>query len=460
MKTTTQDCKLTRRGFFAGSLATALTPAAFAAAAPNGFREPPRDLPVVADADLIVAGGGPAGFSAAITAARMGKKVRLFEAHGALGGIWTTGLLSCIIDFGRGDLTKEITDRLDKLGARHKRHFDMRANNYIYEPEYMKVALEQMCEEAGVRFTFHSPVVAAYRDASGRNVETVVTESKGGRRAWRAPLFMDCTGDGDLAALAGCGFDLGGGNGNADQPASLMALLRLENDAAIAPFSVNHPGYYTKDGKEAFAKKAKHALYEELVAAGAEPSYAHPTLFRLREGYYAFMANHEYGVKLDDAEAITTASVRARREVWTMTEALKRHHPDIWKGLTVIVTSEQLGHRAARRIHGRYTLTVEDLAAGKTFPAADVVSLGGFGVDVHAVNRADNRIKAAGYGNYRIKTPYQIPFGCCRAKDADNLYMAGRCISGDFASQASYRVTGPAVEMAEGVVRKLFGRGA
>ena len=140
-----------------------------------------------------------------------------------------------------------------------------------------------------------------------------------------------------------------------------------------------------------------------------------------------------------------------------MTEALKRYHPDVWKGLTVIVTSEQLGHRAARRIHGRYTLTVEDLAAGKTFPAADVVSLGGFGVDIHAVNRADNRIKAAGYGNYRIKTPYQIPFGCCRAKDADNLYMAGRCISGDFASQASYRVTGPAVEMAEGVVRKLFG---
>ena len=448
---------MTRRGFFRGAVVSAVasaSPLSFGAAS-DRFREPPRDLPVTEDADLIVVGGGPAGISAAVTAARLGKRVRLFELHGALGGIWTTGLLSCIIDFGRGDLTKEITARLDRLGARHCRHLKMIDSNYLYEPEYMKIALEEMCTEAGVRFTFHSPVVAAYRDPSGRNIGTIVTESKGGRRAWRAPLFMDCSGDGDLAAFAGCGFDLGGGNGNADQPASLMALVRLENDAAVAPFGDSHPGFYGPDGRPRFAKGAKQAFYDELVASGAEPSYAHPTLFRLHEGLYALMANHEYGVALDDAEAITAATVRARREVFAMTEALRRHDPVTWKGLRVIVTSEQLGHRAARRIHGRYTLTLDDLAAGREFP--DVVSLGGFCVDVHAVNRADNRIKAAGFGNYRIKTPYQIPLRACRAKEVDNLYMAGRCISGDFASQASYRVTGPAVEMAEGVVRRIFG---
>ena len=93
-----------------------------------------------------------------------------------------------------------------------------------------------------MKFVYHTSVVAAYRDASGRRVETVVTESKAGRRAWRAPVFMDCTGDGDLAAFAGCGFDLGGGNGNGDQPASLVGIVHAENDAAIAPFCVNHPG--------------------------------------------------------------------------------------------------------------------------------------------------------------------------------------------------------------------------
>ena len=449
---------MTRREFFTGSVASAVAttlPGPLGAASDGRFREAPRDLPVAEDADLIVAGGGPAGIAAAVTAARLGRRVRLFELHGALGGIWTTGLLSCVIDFGRGDLTKEITARLDRLDARHrKRPQAMLDRNYLYEPEYMKIVLEDLCTEAGVKFTYHSPVVAAYRDASGRNLGTIVTESKSGRRAWRARTYLDCTGDGDLAALAGCGFDLGGGNGDADQPASLMALVHLDNDAAVAPFSASHPGHYLPDGQLRFGKTGKAALYAELVAAGAEPSYADPTLFRLGEGLYALMANHEYGVKLDDAEAVTAATVRARKEIFGLTEALRRHHPDVWKGLRVIATAEQLGHRAARRIHGRYTLTLDDLRAGRSFP--DAVSSCGFGVDIHAVSRADNRIRAAGFGNIRIKVPYQIPFGCCRAKDLDNLYMAGRCISGDFAPQASYRVTGPAVEMAEGVVRRLF----
>ena len=443
--------ELTRRGLFAGSLA-----AAFAVGtADSDAAERGRDVPVSGEADLIVAGGGPAGISAAITAARLGKKVRLFEAHGALGGIWTTGLLSCVIDFGRGDLTKEITARLDRLGARHrKRPQAMLDRNYLYEPEYMKLVLEDLCTESGVKFTYHSPVVAAYRDSSGRNLETVVTESKSGRRAWRAPLFIDCTGDGDLAARAGCGFELGGGNGDADQPASLMALVHLDNDAAVAPFSASHPGHYLPDGKMRFGKTGKRALYDELVAAGAEPSYADPTLFRIGEGLYAFMANHEYGVKLDDAEAVTAATVRARKEIFTLTEALRRHRPDAWKGLRVIATAEQLGHRAARRIRGRYRLTIDDLRVGRQFD--DAVASCRFSVDVHAVSRDDNRVQAAGFGNHRIKTPYQIPFGACQTADLDNLYMAGRCISGDFLSQASYRVTGPAVEMAEGVVRRLF----
>ena len=441
---------ISRKGFLLGSFAAAGGVTQGATVRSGGFGEPARNLPLTEDADLIVAGGGPAGIAAAITAARLGKRVRLFEAHGALGGLWTVGMISCVNDFGRGTLTKEITRRLEARGARHERFAKPRDDWYVYEPEYMKLVLEDLCTEAGVKFVYHTSVVAAYRDASGRRIETVVTESKAGRRAWRAPVFMDCTGDGDLAAFAGCGFDLGGGNGNGDQPASLVGIVHAENDAAIAPFCVNHPG----PGSAAFAGGAKGALYRELVAAGIEPTYASPTLFRIHSGLYAFMANHEYGVKLDDPDGITAATIRARRELDALVTALVRRDPTTWKGLRLVVTSDQLGHRAARRIHGRYTLTLDDLAVGREFP--DVVSLGGFCVDVHAVNRADNRIKAAGFGNYRIKTPYQIPFGACQAADLDNLYMAGRCISGDFLSQASYRVTGPAVEMAEGVVRRIF----
>ena len=242
----------------------------------------------------------------------------------------------------------------------------------------------------------------------------------------------------------------GGGNGNGDQPASLVGIVHAENDAAIAPFCVNHPG----PGPAAFARGAKGALYRELVAAGVEPSYASPTLFRMQSGLYAFMANHEYGVKLDDPDGITIATVRARRELDALITALVRRDPTTWKGLRLVVTADQLGHRAARRIHGRYTLTIDDLMAGRRFD--DAVSDCALQLDVHGVTQADNRV-AGGHTAGRTIKPYQIPLGACRAKDLDNLYMAGRCISGDFLSQASYRVTGPAVEMGEGVVRRIFG---
>ena len=416
----------------------------------QGFPEPGRTLPLADDADLIVAGGGPAGISAAVTAARMGKRVRLFEAHGALGGLWTVGMISCILDFGRGDLTREITKRLDARGGRHRRLAELRDDYFIYEPESMKLVLEDLLAETGVAFTYHSPVVAAYRDAAGRNVETIVTESKSGRRAWRAPLFMDCTGDGDLAALAGCGFDLGGGNGNGDQPSTLVAIVCLENDEAVARFSVNHPG----PGPDAFCWGAKGNLYREMLAAGIEPTYASPTLFRLYRGVYAMIANQEYGVKLDDAEELTAATVRARRELSDLVSALVRHDPETWKGLRLVVTADQIGHRAARRVHGRYTLTIDDLMEGRQFE--DAVASCAFQLDVHGVTRSDNRIPDGYRAGRTIKVPYQIPLGSCRAKDVDNLYMAGRCISGDFLAHSSYRVTGPAVEMAEGVVRRIL----
>lgn len=434
----------------AGVITAGYGPSLRAAGHKGVFHEPERDLPLADDADLIVAGGGPAGISAAVTAARMGKRVRLFEAHGSLGGLWTVGMISCVIDFGRGDLTKEITRRLDAYGGRHRRWAKAPDDYFVYEPEAMKLVLEDLCTEAGVKFTYHSPVVAAYRDAAGRNIETVITESKSGRRAWRAPLFMDCTGDGDLAALSGCGFDLGGGNGGGDQPATLAAVVCLDNDEAVAKFSVNHPG----PGEHAFAGGAKVTLYRELVAAGIEPTYASPTLFRLHRGLYAFMANQEYGVKLDDAEGITAATVRARKELSNLVSALVRRDPETWKGLRLVATAEQLGHRAARRIHGRYTLTIDDLMEGRQFE--DVVASCAFQLDVHGVSRTDNRVWGAHSAGRKIKTPYQIPLGSCRAKDLDNLYMAGRCISGDFLSQSSYRVTGPAVEMAEGVVRRIL----
>ena len=447
-----------RRQFIAGTLAAGAAPLALAGGAAGRFAEPARELAVADDCDLVVAGGGPAGFAAAVTAARLGKRVRLLEAHGALGGIWTTGLLSCIIDFGRADLSKEIIRRLDARDARKPRKKTMLDSNFVYEPEAMKVVLEDIAVESGVKFTYHSPVVAAYRDASGRNLAAVVTESKSGRQAWRAKAYMDCTGDGDLGALAGCGYDAGGVTPDAPaQPASLVAVVTLADETRIRPFIVNDPSVFGADGRPVANPKTR--LFAELKAAGLEPSYALPTLFRINRNLFAVMANQEYGLRVDDAEGITAATVRARRESFDIVAALVKRDPRAWEGLRVVATAEQIGHRTARRIHGRYTMTGDDVYEGRKF--TDWVAESSFGVDIHAVTRQENRkspiySSVAPHAARKPGTVYQIPLRACRAKDLDNLYMAGRCISGDFVAQASYRVTGPAVQMGEGVVRRLF----
>ena len=170
---------MTRRTFLmSAAAAPALSMASGERPAEDGFREPLRDLPLAPECDVIVAGGGPAGIAAAVSAARAGAKVRLFEMHGALGGIWTSGFLGCLIDFDKSDTDREILRRLKELGALRDRNpcrTNARTATFVYDPESMKVVCEEMCAEAGVEFCLHTAVVAAYRDPSGRNIGTVVT---------------------------------------------------------------------------------------------------------------------------------------------------------------------------------------------------------------------------------------------------------------------------------------------
>jgi len=426
--------------------------------------EPERELPVDAWADVIVAGGGPAGVAAAVAAARGGKRVRLFELQGCLGGVWTAGLLTYIFDFDKSEIGWEIICRLDALGARKTDMPDAATagriqRDWVYEPEYMKFVCEEMCREAGVKVVLQCPVVAAYRDASGRNVEAIVTESKSGRQAWRAETFIDCTGDGDLAALAGCGFDYGYGDLGYGQPATMNALVAVDDGDAVAAYVSNEPAMWTRvrqtDGSEVCHHiYASHKLKALLREQGLEPSYGDPTLFRFHRNVFCFMANHEYALRVDDAEAVSAATMRSRREVHALAAALAKLGGP-WKGFRVIATAEQIGHRDARRIHGRYTVTKDDIERGTAF--ADVCTVSRTAVDIHGIDKKMNDRKAAGNGGGVKFRPFQIPLRACVAKDADNLYMAGRNISGDFYAHASYRVTGSSVALGEAVGKAAAG---
>jgi hypothetical protein len=435
------DASRSRRSFLevsamaavAGSqLASAEEAASDATGRPNEFPEPPLHLPLVCDADVIICGGGPAGVTAAITAARSGARVRLFEWRGCLGGVWTAGLLGYLLDFDKTGFALELSQKLSDRGLRN----GTSRKSISYQPEGMKLLLEELCLEAGVQFQFHTKVSAAYRE--GRRLRTVVTESKSGREAWQAPIFVDATGDGDLGSLAGCSFEIGQSSDCPCQPMSLNALLVCRDATALEPF-LHGPDPSGKD------ELAKNLLREEIVKTGHFPSYSKPTLWQVRDDLLLVMMNHEYGVKPFDAAAVTVATVRARAEVNKIVAGL-RNLGGPWSGLQLVATAEQIGVRDGRRIAGRYKITKDDVSTGSRFD--DAVTRPTFPVDIHALS-ADINKKAAYTSAGITVVPYDIPLRALIAKDVDGLMMAGRCISGDFVAHASYRVTGNAVAMGE-----------
>jgi hypothetical protein len=403
--------------------------------------EAQRALPVAGRSDVLVVGAGPAGIGAALAAARAGATTQLIEGAGCLGGVWTAGMLTKIIDGTRKTgIMQEILQAMISQGS----DIAKKTKGEIYDPELMKVVLEEMCVSAGIKIRLHTQLVGAVTDRGNRLI-AVITESKSGREVWTADRFIDCSGDGDLAAQAGCRFDVGI---NADcecQPMSLMALLTgLDADAV--------PEYV----REVAGPQAKTNLQKLMLRSGIKPSYSDPTLRLLHSGIFSLMTNHEYGVPAYDSGKITEATIRARREVHHIVRDLRKLGGP-WKDLAVVATAEQIGVREGRRVRGRATVTADDIVAGKKHE--DAVCRVNFGFDVHNVRPGamfdgDDEI-AMEVRRYRKagSRPYDIPLGALIAADVDGLMMAGRCISGDFIAHSSYRVTGNAVPMGEAAGR-------
>ncbi len=377
--------------------------------------------PVYGEYDAIVVGAGPAGCGAAITLGRSGLKTLLIEKFNCLGGAWTTGFMNPLFDFEhKSGIVREIVTDLRKKGQFGG--FWDKSFNY----EYMKSLLEEKMSDANVEILYNTTFSRAL--VKGKTVYGVIAENISGRYAYLAKTVLDCTGDGNVAANAGCPFELGeDGDFTQCQAMTLMFLV------------ANIPEKY-KDGLMLYEKL--NGAYEK---AGKEIPFKVPYLIPVPRSHFGVIQfTHMYEYDPLDAAAITRATMEGRQQLVDAFEYLTKYD-DEFKDLELIGSSNVLGVRESRRIIGEYTVTTDDILNGSTFD--DAVAYVEFHADLHTRSNK---------GQHCFGTkPYQIPMRALIPKDYSGLVVAGRCISGSREAMASYRVTGDCAQMGEGAAKYI-----
>lgn len=394
-----------------------------------------QKVPIVKKADVVVCGGGPSGVGAAIEAARSGAKTVLIESAGFLGGTWTAGLLGVILDTkGKAGLLKEL---MDTLTQRQWRVTSIGTGNlFTFEVEKMKILLEEVCQQAGVDLMYYTNVTGSI--VKKGKITHVLTNSKSGHQAIEGKVFIDATGDGDLAAMSGCKYDMGNAQG-VTQPMSMLGVLSGVEFESIKEFVLC-------DGNS--FRQAKKKLFNEILKGGYHSTYENPCLFMLNKDVFVLMATHQYQMSGISQADLTKASIAGRKELQLILQSL-RTVGGPWVNLNVVGTASQIGVRDTRRIHGLYTVCEQDLVEGKKHP--DAVCTVAQNVDVHPVQKAHEA--NASYRQGVKSVPYEIPMGAIIAKDVQGLMMVGRCISGDFIAQSSYRINSNSVMLGQSAGR-------
>ncbi|HEC41478.1 MAG TPA: FAD-dependent oxidoreductase, partial [Bacteroides sp.] len=278
--------------------------------------------------DIIICGAGPAGVCSAISAARSGASILLVEVNGCLGGVWTAGLLSWILDWeDKEGLLAEITGKLIKDSGTPENY---QGRNFPFDVEKMKALLEELCLETGrIDILLHTRLVDAVRRE--KDITHIITESKSGREAWEGEIFIDCSGDGDLAALAGCEFEMGDPETGLTQPFSMLAMISGVTLNEIEPFVRNNNDM-----------SSKKRLLEQFTEAGLNPSIKTPGIYPIRNDLFMVMFNHVYEKSGIDTRDVTSATIRSRQEINVLVNGLKSIGGP-WKNLYLVATAEHIG---------------------------------------------------------------------------------------------------------------------
>ena len=392
--------------------------------------EPARKIRVVREVDVLVAGAGPAGVGAALAAAGQGAKTLLLERQGMLGGVWTAGMMNPLFDPHKGWIVDQLIAALQARGAWLHKGMD------VFDVETMKFVLEQLMAEAKVDFWYHCPVTEPIV-VDGR-VQGVIVENKSGREAILANVVVDCTGDGDVAARAGAAFDLGRPRDGLGQPMTLMFEISGFDGFRDLPAEKVAVHEFYRDLSKAIEK---HQLDIQLPY-GPQRSGAPYLIATPGRAVAVIQATHVYKIDPTDVRQVTRATVEARRQIHEVFLPAMRRIPGL-ENLRLAQTAPQIGVREARRIKGRYCLSLDDLVQARRFD--DAVTSTGFHLDIHEIDPQDEtpKLPPLPRGVTRQTLPQcDIPYRCLIPEKTDGLLVAGRCISGTHEAHAVYRVTG------------------
>ena len=406
---------------------------------PATLTEPERRIPVYGEYDVVVLGGGPAGIAAAAASGVLGRRTLLIERYGFLGGMGTAAGVTnfCGLHANvHGDIRQvvhgvadDLLARIAKLGGLNEPHLIFgKTKAQAYDTAAYKCAADELLLSRKVEILFHA--LAAGVSMDGDTIAALFVETKSGRIAVRASIFIDCSGDGDLAAFAGAPFALGDGNGNMLYPTMMFRLNGVD------------------PAKAGEAWKTIPLLMDDAVKRGVQfprkgaivRPQKHPAEWRVN----VTQLTSANGGALDgtDARELSAGEIEGRRQALAFFAFLKSEAPGFAESYVVDIPP-QIGIRETRRIEGLYQLSGEDVLSCASFP--DTIGVNGWPLEKHVAGDVEwdwpDIPGSRGFNHlpYRMLIPQEV----------DNLLVAGRCASMTHEGQSAARVSGACFVMGE-----------
>lgn len=382
--------------------------------------------------DVIVAGGGPAGVSAAVSAARQGVRVALVERYGILGGMLTSGHVQPILGYAEGrTMYNEITELLGK-GHESEKIVTRNGPEIGVDFEEAKYKLLKLATDEGVDVYLQTPVVDVVIENNRLTGIKVLTST--GIKEMKAKAFVDSTGDGFVAALCGAPFEMGRESDGRCQPVTLeFTVCDVDEKYNFTCFGGSDP-VTLPDGRK-YSEVCKQACKDGVLPENVSIVRIHKTLYKGERNINATQVN---GCNTLNAADCTKAELELREQIPVIIDFVKKNAPG-FENCRLKSTGSTLGVRETRRFMGDYVISDTDVETGARFEDV-VVHKAWFLIDIHnpaGGGQAEKHSQPA--------TPYDIPYRSLLPKNVEGLLLSGRNISGTHRAHASYRVMGVAL---------------